>query len=200
MTDLQKILEFWFGEIENGFCIEDRDEFWFMSDKKTDIMIKKDFEHIVLKAADGRLSAWENSPPGSLALIILLDQFPRNIYRGTPNAFQFDENARRICKHGLLEGMDKELELIQMCFYHMPLQHSEDIKDQDLCMDLYNRIKEAVSAKQIDKLNNFFKYARIHRDIIERFGRFPHRNKILNRKSTRQELDFLFKEEYRFSQ
>lgn len=200
LKEVDKILDFWFGEIRDGLCVDDRNEFWFMPDKQTDIAIKNDFENLVLKAADGILSDWESSPTGSLALIILLDQFPRNIYRGTPNAFQFDGQARRICKHGLLEGIDQELELIQRCFYYMPLEHSENTDDQDLCVNIYIKMKETADKIHIDQINHSLKYARIHRDIIISFGRFPHRNKILNRKSTRAELDFISNEGYRFGQ
>lgn len=200
MKEVDKILDFWFGEIRDGLCVEDRNEFWFMSDKRTDLTIKNDFENLVLKAADGKLSDWESTPTGSLAMIILLDQFPRNIYRGTPNAFQFDGHARRICKQGLLEGMDKELELIHRCFYYMPLEHSEYMKDQELCVNLYSRMKESADKKHQDQINHSLKYAQIHRDIILRFGRFPHRNKILNRKSTEAEMNFILNEGPKFGQ
>lgn len=200
MNEIQKILKFWFGEIRDGLCVEDRNDLWFIPDDQTDARIKNDFEHLVLKAGDGELSGWESSPSGSLALIILLDQFPRNIYRRTPNAFKFDEQAGRICKQGFLEGIDKELELIQKCFYYMPLEHSENIDDQNLCVDLYERMKESASDKHQDQINYSLKYARMHRDIIQRFGRFPHRNKILNRKSTQAELDFMSNEGLNFGQ
>jgi len=200
LKDIDKILDFWFGEIRDGLCVEDRNEFWFMSDKRTDISIKNDFEHLVLKAAYGKLSVWERTPIGGLALIILLDQFPRNIYRGTPDAFRFDEYARRICKQGLLEEMDSELELIHRCFYYMPLEHSEDMKDQELCVNLYRSMKESADKKHQDQINHSLKYAQIHRDIIQRFGRFPHRNKILYRKSTEAEMNFISNEGPKYGQ
>lgn len=200
MNEIGEIIEFWFGEIRDGLCVEDRNEFWFMPDKQTDLTIKNDFEYLVLKAADGKLSDWKSSPEGSLSLILLLDQFPRNIYRGTPNAFQFDEHAKRICKAGLLEGMDKELVLIQKCFYYMPLVHSENIDDQNLYMDLHSRMKSTAGDIQLNQINHSLNYAGIHRDIIKRFGRFPHRNKIMNRKSTQAELDFLSDEGHSFGQ
>jgi uncharacterized protein (DUF924 family) len=200
LTDIERILKFWFGEITDGLTVEDRNEFWFMANNQTDIKIKNEFEHLVIKAGDGKLSWWEGSAKGSLALIILLDQFPRNIYRGTPKAFQFDEYASRICKQGLLEEKDKDLELIQRCFYYLPLEHSEDIKDQDMCVALYQNMKESAKKQHLKQIEYSLKYAEIHRDIIKKFGRFPHRNKILSRNTTKAELEFLSKEATSFGQ
>jgi len=200
MSEINTILDFWFGEIKDGFTIEDRNGFWFMPNEGVDKTIKDKFGDLVAEAGGGKLKKWGSSPRGSLALIILLDQFTRNIYRGFSEAFQYDNDARRICNHGIKDGTDTKLEIIERCFYYLPLEHSENIEDQQLCLDLLKRILGSNIEKHRDKIEDAIYYADKHKQIIEKFGRFPHRNKILKRESTREELDFLLNEGINFGQ
>jgi uncharacterized protein (DUF924 family) len=200
MTQIEKILDFWFGEIKDGLTTEDRNKFWFMPNAGVDNTIRDKFEALVTQAGSGELKSWESTPRGSLALIILLDQFTRNIYRGKPEAFQYDSKALRICDEGINKGWDKKLEIIERCFFYLPLEHSENLEDQNRCVRLYEELLVTVDKNKLSVIKNSLDYAVLHRDIIEEFGRFPHRNKILNRESTNKELDFLLKQGIKFGQ
>jgi len=197
---LKAILDFWFGEIKDGLTVEDRNKFWFMPNADVDNTIRDKFEDLVRQAGSGKLKSWEGTPRGNLALIILLDQFTRNIYRGKPDAFKYDSIARRMCTEGIKNGTDKKLEIIERCFYYLPLEHSENLEDQDRCVKLFEELLVRVDKSKITLIKNSLDYAVLHRSIIEEFGRFPHRNKILNRESTKQELDFLLKQGNKFGQ
>ena len=197
---IKAILDFWFGEIKDGLTVEDRNKFWFMPNADVDSTIRYKFEDLVRQAGSGKLKSWEGTPRGNLALIILLDQFTRNIYRGKPDAFKYDSIARTICTEGIKNGTDKKLEIIERCFYYLPLEHSENLEDQDRCVKLFEEVLVRVGKRKITLIKNSLNYAVLHRSIIEEFGRFPHRNKILNRESTKQELDFLLKQDNKFGQ
>ncbi len=197
---IKAILDFWFGEIKDGLTVEDRNKFWFMPNVNVDNTIRDKFEDLVTQAGSEKLKSWQSTARGSLALIILLDQFTRNIYRGKPDAFQYDSIARRICTEGIKNGTDKKLEIIERCFYYLPLEHSENLEDQDRCVKLFEELLVRVGKSKITLIKNSLDYAVLHRSIIEEFGRFPHRNKILNRESTQQELDFLLKQGIKIGQ
>ncbi len=154
MSEINIILDFWFGEIRDGFTIEDRNGFWFMPNESVDKTIKGKFGDLVTEAGSGKLKKWGSSPRGCLALIILLDQFTRNIYRGSAEAFQYDNDARRICKHGIKDGTDKKLEIIERCFYYLPLEHTENIEDQQLCLELLKKILGSNIEKHRDKIED----------------------------------------------
>ena len=200
MTEIEKILDFWFGEIKDGLTVEDRNKFWFMPNADVDSTIRDKFEDLVRQAGSGKLKSWQSTARGSLALIILLDQFTRNIYRGFSEAFKYDSIARRICTEGIKNGTDKRLEIIERCFYYLPLEHSENLEDQDRCVKLFEELLVRVDKSKITLIKNSLDYAVLHRSIIEEFGRFPHRNKILNRESTQQEVDFLLKQGIKIGQ
>src|SRR5262249_54362454 len=140
---------------------------------------------------NGHLDGWLSSALGHLALIILTDQFPRNIYRGSPRAFEFDHLARAWCIDGLKEGIDRKLRPVERVFFYLPLEHSEDLNDQSLCVSLFYDLAGAVSPELKRPFSNFVDFALRHQAIIERFGRFPHRNAILGRESTSEEIQFL---------
>ncbi len=197
---IKAILDFWFGEIKDGLTVEDRNKFWFMPNADVDSTIRDKFEDLVRQAGSGKLKSWQSTARGSLALIILLDQFTRNIFRGKPDAFQYDSIARRICTEGIKNGTDKKLEIIERCFYYLPLEHSENLEDQNQCVKLFEELLVRVDKSKISLIKNSLDYAVLHRKIIEEFGRFPHRNIILNRESTQQELDFLLKQGIKFGQ
>jgi len=193
------ILEFWFGSLEGGFTVESRGKLWYSGGKTVDDEIKKKFGSLVEKAIKGELDSWKETAEGRLALIILLDQFTRNVYRKTKKAFASDEYAMELCKEGLQSGQDKELLFIYRLFFYHPLEHSENLEDQELCIQLSQDVLEEVPEVYKKRVEGFLNYAKQHRDLIKRFGRFPHRNEILERKSTEQEIEYL-KKGHRFGQ
>jgi uncharacterized protein (DUF924 family) len=154
---------------------------WFKKDDAFDLAIREDFLSTYEAAATGKLNDWEKTPDGALALIIVLDQFPRNMFRNDARAFATDPLALAITKRALTSGTDRKIEHELVPFLYMPLMHSENIADQRRCVDLFGRYGN----------QNNLKFAEIHRDIIERFGRFPHRNAVLGRVTTPDERAFL---------
>lgn len=189
---IDAILSFWFKEHElSAPQIDRRMDIWFGEDPIFDHEIEKDFSADVDKASDGELDHWARDPRGRLALIILLDQFRRSIYRNTTSAFEKDPAALKLCVEGAMEGEDKGLSPIQRVFFYMPLQHAESRKVQAKSVELFARLAEAVSPTLRETFMTVAQFAELHRDIVERFGRFPHRNKMLNRKNTAEENEYL---------
>jgi uncharacterized protein (DUF924 family) len=188
----ETILDFWFGrEPDDATAARERAELWWSKDPATDREIRRRFEPLVTAAESGELEPWRAQPRGRLALILLTDQFPRNIYRDRPAAFRFDGLARALCLEGLEEGADRKLRPIERVFFYLPLEHSEDLEHQDRCVALFEQLADEVAPEQRATFANYHDYALRHRVVIERFGRFPHRNAILGRESTAEELEFL---------
>ena len=186
------VLKFWFGRVEETIVpTEHRARIWFGEDKETDQEIKWRFAGQLNAAIAGQLSDMEKSPRGQLALIITLDQFSRHIYRGTPNAFAQDPKALSICLDGMKHEADHSLSLIERVFYYFPLLHSENIINQEKSLRAYHLLIELAFSETRVIFDSFFKFANHHHSIVQRFGRFPQRNKALNRESTKAELDFL---------
>ena len=158
---------------------------WFKKSGAFDDALRLRFEPVHHAAARGDYAAWANTANGSLALALLFDQIPRNIYRGSAHAFATDPLARTICDRALRSGFDAEIEPALRVFLYLPFEHSEDLADQDRSVDLFE--KHDVETGDVDSL----KYAVMHREIIQRFGRFPHRNAVFGRTSTPEELAFL---------
>ena len=173
---ISDVLEFWFEEVEP--------KQWYVKDAAFDQTIRARFGDAVEQAGRGELDFWKDSAAGCLGLCILLDQFTRNIFRDTPKAFAFDEKAREIARHAYLNGLDMDGAITPQMrtFLYLPFEHHEDMDDQNLCVKL---------AKERIGLEGFIDYAEKHRVIIERFGRFPHRNAILGRENTAEEAEFL---------
>ena len=188
----QSILQYWFGdEADDVRAAEQKYGFWFGKSDTTDHEILTRFESALQQAAHGELDAWKQTAQGRLALIILLDQFPRNIYRNTPQAFAFDAQARVLALEGLENGDDQALRPIERVFFYLPLEHSEDLALQHRCVALYEQLENSVPESARKTFAGFTDYARKHQVIIERFGRFPHRNTILGRESSAEEVAFL---------
>jgi uncharacterized protein (DUF924 family) len=188
----RKIREFWFGEtLADPTRIPDRIPFWFGRDPARDKAMRRDWETTVNDARSGRLDAMGETAGGRLALILLLDQFTRNIYRGTPQAFEKDGRARYLMRDGMSRLMDLELSPIERCFFYMPLQHSESLDDQEMGVARYSQLVTEVASDYREIFENFLHHAQQHRDVVARFGRFPHRNSILNRLNTREERTYL---------
>lgn len=195
-----EVLDFWFGEIQNGWSVEDRGKLWFLGDVATDAEIASRFRDMVTCAATGGLDDWAESPQGALALVIVLDQFTRNIYRGTAEAFSNDVQALATVEVALAREWDVALPFVCRTFLYMPLMHSEDLSRQTRCVDLFKRLVREVPASRRKTAEDSLKYAELHRDILERFGRFPHRNRLLGRESTSEETAWLVAEGESFGQ
>jgi uncharacterized protein (DUF924 family) len=154
---------------------------WFAPDDAFDADIRERFLATHEQAAAGKLSDWEGSAQGALALLLLLDQFPRNIFRKTPRAFATDPLAKGIAGRAIKAGFDLEVGEEMRSFFYLPFMHSEELADQELCLKLYRDYGN----------QDGIKYAEIHLDAIRRFGRFPHRNEIMGRESSADEIAYL---------
>lgn len=175
-----QILTFWFGEPSSPDYGRPKG-FWFQSTPQLDQDIRNLFEDYYKKATKGGLDDLQQTPEGSLALVILLDQFPRNMYRGTAQAFGSDGQALEIAKSAVAKGFDKQLLPMQKLFLYLPFEHSECLEDQERSVELYKALGD----------QGALDYAVQHYDIIAQFGRFPYRNVVLNRESTPKEIIFL---------
>ena len=154
---------------------------WWRKDETFDRAVRSKFLGVHEAAARGDLAAWEESAEGALALVILLDQFPRNMFRGSPHAFATDPLARAVADRAIARGFDRATDETLRSFFYMPFMHSEALADQDRCVALFEALGQAGQAE----------FATGHRDIIAKFGRFPHRNRIVGRDTTRAEQEFL---------
>lgn len=189
---IDAILAFWFKEHElSAPQIDHRMDIWFGEDEVFDHECKKMFSADVDKASEGQLDHWALEAKGRLALILLLDQFRRNIYRGTAEAFAMDKAALKLCVEGALEKKDKGLTPIQRAFFYMPLQHAESLKVQTKSVQIFSRLSEAVSPTYRETFETIAQFAELHHDIVKQFGRFPHRNKLLGRENTPEEDEYL---------
>lgn len=174
LQNAQDILDFWF--------FKETQKNWFIQSDDFDKILKQKFYDLYCAAKEEKLEKWQENPKSSLALIILLDQCPRHFFRNDSRAFETDHLALSYAKHALNNGYDIGLSDDEKAFIYLPLEHSEDLSDQEICVSLFE-----------ERTNSdlYVKYAQQHRDIIRRFGRFPHRNKILARKNTDEEEAFL---------
>ncbi|NIL93881.1 MAG: DUF924 family protein [Woeseiaceae bacterium] len=189
---IDAILSFWFKEQSlTAPQIDRRMDIWFGEDKVFDLELKKEFESDIEQATAGALDHWADDPRGRLALILLLDQFRRNIYRKTADAFAMDKLALKHCVEGARLKKDRGLTPIQQAFFYMPLQHAESLKVQDKAVEIFSRLVEAVSPTYRETFETMATFAELHRDIIAQFGRFPHRNELLGRENTPEEDEYL---------
>ncbi|MBB4380239.1 Uncharacterized conserved protein, DUF924 family [Bradyrhizobium sp. Rc3b] len=158
-------------------------ERWYKRNQAFDAEVRRRFLALWQKAVAGELASWEASDDGALALVIVLDQFPRNMFRGTPQAFASDAQARDVARRAIDRGVAGRIDPVLLEFLYLPFMHSEHLPDQLRCVALFQNTENAENLK----------YAREHADIIQRFGRFPHRNRLLGRDSTEEEQAFLDK-------
>ena len=177
MTELSPndVLDFWFKETPS--------EKWFASDPAFDAQVRDRFEALWRRGLAGGLKHWETERNGALALIILFDQFPRNMFRGTAEAFASDPLARDVAKRAIAQGRDLEVPASIRYFFYLPLMHSEHLPDQEECARLH---KERLGEDHFS-----YPFALAHKSAIDRFGRFPARNAALNRPTTDEEQEFL---------
>ena len=201
VVDAEGVLDFWFADAASGpQAVERRNRMWFAGGAPFDRECTAGFAATLEAAADGRLDHWKESPRGTLALVILLDQFSRNIYRGTAAAFRQDDRALATCRHGIAVGHDKQLAPFERSFFYMPLEHAEDREAQALSVGLFETLANDSPQEWRARLNADAGYARQHRDIVEKFGRFPHRNAVLGRDSSPAEQAYLAADAPRFGQ
>jgi uncharacterized protein (DUF924 family) len=199
MTDeAREVREFWFGPLPlSARALAERMKVWFPDDapqeltRQRDSAIRERFEPLMQQAVRGELDAWADSPRRRLSLIILLDQFPRNVYRGTARAFASDEQALALALSGIQSGAEGALDVVERIFFYMPLQHAESLEVQDESVAAYRRLLNEAPDPLRDELAGVLRYAEQHRQLIERFGRFPQRNDALGRPTTREERDYL---------
>ena len=186
-----ELISHWFAEtLDEPATITGRMGWWFSADDERDQVMADRFSGLVEECAAGHHYHWLDDPEGRLAMILALDQLPRNLFRGTPRAFSNDSYTAALCLAAAHTGQDKALKPIQRAFLYMPLQHFEDLQAQEAGVQLYERLAEENPEWPVFA-EGFTAFARLHRDIIARFGRFPHRNKILNRNSTAEEAEYL---------
>ena len=183
---------FWFGTSpQDAEVIASQSALWWQKQPAVDTEIRKRFAPLVERAATGELDSWLGELRGRLALILLTDQFPRNIWRDQAAAFAFDVLALRWAKEALVLGLDTRARPIERVFLYLPLEHSENLADQQHAVRLFDALAASVSSELRPAFDGFLDYARRHLEIIERFGRFPHRNAALGRETTAAEADFL---------
>jgi uncharacterized protein (DUF924 family) len=190
MTDPRAILDFWFSDRARAV--------WFERDKGFDAEIAARFGAAVHAAQTGAFETWRQSPDGCLALVILLDQMGRNIYRGEAKAFLGDQRARLVAEDAIRRGIDRTLPFDRRRFFYLPFEHAEDLAAQDRSVELFARARDEALPHERDMAEVQLDYAHRHRDVIRRFGRFPGRNAALGRPSSDDELACLADPKYQF--
>ena len=216
MDDALRVREFWFGKSLTGalpgqgelasqaVALNRRASLWFESNPQLlgqqDELIRSQFQELVERAGRGELAGWADSPRRRLSLIILLDQFPRQIYRGTARAFAYDSEALGLTLSGMQLAADGALNLIERLFFYMPLQHTEATEVQDESVAAFRRLVAESPAQLRSTFEEALEWAENHRSLIRQFGRFPHRNAILGRESTPEEQAYLKKNGESFGQ
>ena len=182
MERIDEILNFWFGDGSDP----EHERRWFAQNAAFDQACRNGFLADHERAADSELDSWKNAPSSALALILLLDQFPRNIFRDTRRAFATDSKALATAKDAVERGFDFALPPVQRPFIYLPFQHSENLDDQQESVQLFRKL-----AADHPETAGYVDYAEHHLEVIRRFGRFPHRNAVLGRASTPEEKEFL---------
>lgn len=189
-----EIIDYWFGRVEETVMpTSNRNRIWFNGGRVVDDEIKEKFGDDFDKAVLGEYDHWDATPRGSLALVIILDQFSRNIHRDTPMAFTQDQKALDVCVRGIERQFDHAISLIERAFYYMPFMHSESIDMQQTSMRAYKMLVDLSFPEARPTFENFFEYAVKHFEIIEKYGRYPYRNTILGRESTPEEVEYIEK-------
>jgi uncharacterized protein (DUF924 family) len=193
MTDQpESVLDFWFGPRGRALEIAGRQTgLWFGKSPENDQAVTERFSAALIAAAAGRLDHWATTPRGRLALVIVLDQFPHHIHRDRPQAFATDPQALAQSLAALATSEDRQLAPIERVFLYLPLEHAESLGMQDRSVSLFETLANEAADDERALFDGFLDYARRHRDVVARFGRFPHRNAILGRPSTPDELEFL---------
>ncbi len=192
MLDGREVLDFWYGPLgPEGLAEPEKRSRWFSRDAEFDREIRERFAALHALLLSGQRPAWSREPSGLVAAVIVLDQFSRNMFRGTAAMYAGDLRALGLSLEGIALGYDTSFPMVYQWFLYMPLMHSEDLAMQQRCVELFQALAQKVSGQAKELADGALKYAFSHRDIVERFGRFPHRNEILGRVTTDEELEFL---------
>jgi len=197
---VDEVLQFWFGDLNEGLPVADKSALWWGGSDEVDEQITELFGLRVRQALKGELDCWKETPRGRLALVLLLDQFTRNIYRGLKEAFSGDQCALAITQESIQLGYDQALDYSERLFLYMPLEHAESLSAQNQSVTCMAALTSEVPREQRVMFESVLDFAVQHRDIIERFGRFPHRNQALARESTEEELAYLHQSHARWGQ
>jgi uncharacterized protein (DUF924 family) len=185
---INDVLKFWFDDRElDGPTLDSRMDCWFGNNPAFDAELTATFSDLTRQALTNQLDDWAAEPQGRLALILLLEQFPRRIFKDTPNAFRGDRKALKLCEQGVASDSYRKLNALQQLFFFMPLQRAESLKVQQTSVKIYNALAERVSSTLRDTFETVAQFAELRRDIIAEFGRFPHRNVPLERSNTDNE-------------
>jgi uncharacterized protein (DUF924 family) len=191
-ADPERVLSFWLGDLdEHGLASTEQSARWWKKDAAFDQLIREQFEAEHAAIVAGERQAWLRSARGRLAYVVVLDQFSRNMYRDTPGMFAADEQALRAALGGIERGFDRSLPVAGRVFMYLPLMHSEDVEVQQLCVEQFTALRDELTGRAREHVEKNLEFAVQHRDIVSLFGRFPHRNAIVGRESTPQELEFL---------
>lgn len=191
-AQIQAVLDFWYAVRQlDELTLDSRMNCWFGSDKSFDRELTDRFTGLTEQALAGRLDSWADNPKGRLALILLLEQFPRRIYGDDKRAYLGDRKALKLCEQGVANDSYKELNALEQLFFFMPLQRSESLKVQQTSVRIYTALASRVSSTLRDTFETVAQFAELRRDIIAEFGRFPHRNTPLGRANTRTEEECL---------
>lgn len=188
----QDVLDYWFGKLE-GPCTfpGDRAQLWWAGGEAVDAEIRERFGALFEQATSGALDDWQRTPRAALALVILLDQFSRNLGRGTPAAFANDDKALACCEAALQQGHDRALFPLERAFLYMPMMHAESREMATKCVAAFQRLSREIKEQCPGDAPDFLTHAEQHASVVERFGRYPHRNEILGRPSSAEEREFL---------
>lgn len=188
----QPILDYWFGQaVDDVDCANQKSSLWWGKSPDVDADIRERFEPTLQLLVNGGNRYWLQFPESRLSAIIVLDQFSRNIYRDSPIAYSADLLALNRCLSGIHKKLEKQLRPIEQVFFYLPLEHAEDLSLQHLCVERFQQLVEEVPSSQRETFEGFLDYAEQHAAVIEQFGRFPHRNEVLGRESTPDELAYL---------
>ena len=183
LMTIDDVLHFWFSELTP--------DQWFRGGEAVDKTVEARFGSLLEQVASGQHDDWATTPNGRLALVLVLDQFPRNVHRGQAKSFSYDGKALALVLEGLSQRLDERLTPIQRTFFYLPMEHSEVLEIQDRSVERYASLVLAVPATERAEYRNYLDYAWRHYEIIKRFGRYPHRNAILGRAPTEEEEEFL---------
>jgi len=198
--EAESVLAFWLGDAADPENVKRRGKLWFASTADQDEEIRARFGALHERARRGELDHWSQSPRDLLALVVLLDQFSRNLYRSRPSAFADDAKSLALARAGIQRGFDKSLLPVERAFLYMPFQHSENVDVQRESVRLFRALLDDSPAELQAFARSTYDFALLHCELIERFGRFPHRNAILGRASTREEKEYLDQGGKRFGQ
>ncbi|OQR37609.1 hypothetical protein BWR59_00520 [Pseudomonas sp. Bc-h] len=193
------LLDWWFGSAESPDEVaKEKNKLWFGKKKSQDTDALNRFGGLVEQALKGELSEWTETPQGWLALVLLLDQLPRMIFRDTPKSYAGDKRAQELVKHGLKLERDLALTPLQRTFIYLVLEHTENLAAQDDAVRRFTDLLALLPSTERAYFTRTLDYAKKHRAVIERFGRYPHRNEVVGRESTTEEVEFLKERGSRF--